>query len=293
MTTGYFGDLTFIGAHRTPRCTAWVDRTFPDYWGLQFARSGGLFLEVGQGAGFVAAPRLWFTGPGFRYRYGLPPDPGVPSRTSWDHTYVTFRGPRVLRWMDGGLLPPLRGSLDGTRFHPEPLALDLDELIVEVRHGRTPWAVHRLEKILLRLAETPSAQADPDPLSALIRDLRRDPLQEPDFKIWARDHGLSYSHFRARFRERAGMAPRQMVLALRLDGAAGDLRRGAASVVDVAARWGFDDPVYFHKMFKRRTGLAPGRFRDEAGGMVSAGGKYPSAQVCSIAFPDGFPASPV
>lgn len=51
------------------------------------------------------------------------------------------------------------------------------------------------------------------------------------------------------------------IRSLRLDRTARDLARpGRSSVLDVALRWGFNDPAHFSRLFKRRFGVSPRDF---------------------------------
>jgi AraC-like DNA-binding protein len=73
--------------------------------------------------------------------------------------------------------------------------------------------------------------------------------------------GLSYSHFRRLFRRFAGCSPHEYLLRCRMRRAARDLRDTGRQVKDVAAEAGYDDPAQFCKLFRKKIGLSPGRFR--------------------------------
>ncbi|MBN8218470.1 MAG: helix-turn-helix transcriptional regulator [Spirochaetes bacterium] len=296
---GFFDDLQWIAAGKDARCRAWVSRVFPNYWGLQYAHRGKLAMErpqkspdrAGQLRHFAAGradarplvplkpPVLWVTGPGAPWRYGVPPaslaDPShdFTHQTSWEHRYVTFRGPRVQRWLDSGFLPPpVPGQLQWVD-QPEQLAVQFDALIEAVHRGEQGLAVHLLEGILLGLSGAPGApeHAPMDPFQAIPAQIDLDPSTPAPFPDWARELGMSYSHFRARFKILTGMPPHQYLLKARLDQAARFLRAEDGSLAGLALRCGFDDPIHFNKMFRRRYGMPPGRFREEARAM--SGGK--------------------
>jgi len=75
---------------------------------------------------------------------------------------------------------------------------------------------------------------------------------------------LSVNGFIRLFREQTGQSPRSYVLESRLRGAALRLLHGSDSIDTIAAELGFYDRSYFGKMFRRKYGVAPGRYRREA-----------------------------
>jgi transcriptional regulator GlxA family with amidase domain len=74
----------------------------------------------------------------------------------------------------------------------------------------------------------------------------------------AKKMGVGYRHFRRLFQESTGLPPHQYVLNLRLNHAKRLLL--TLPVAEVAARVGFDDPLYFSRMFKKKIGIAPTRW---------------------------------
>ena len=64
------------------------------------------------------------------------------------------------------------------------------------------------------------------------------------------------------FRRSVGETPVQYLLNRKLDAARELLRNSAMSLKEIAAALHFSDEYYFACMFKRRTGIAPGRYRN-------------------------------
>ncbi|GHF35896.1 AraC-like DNA-binding protein [Amycolatopsis bartoniae] len=69
--------------------------------------------------------------------------------------------------------------------------------------------------------------------------------------------GVSGRRLQQGFREHLGMSPSAYVRAVRLDRAHGELVTGAASVADVAHRWGFVNLGRFAQAYRERFGEAP------------------------------------
>ncbi len=80
---------------------------------------------------------------------------------------------------------------------------------------------------------------------------------------------MSPSHFSKVFKEETGVSFVDWLGRIRVDKSKILLRDRAIPLIDVAGMVGFDDQSYFSKVFKRYTGMSPGRFR-EARGQSSA-----------------------
>jgi AraC-like DNA-binding protein len=77
--------------------------------------------------------------------------------------------------------------------------------------------------------------------------------------------GYSKGHFTALFKAHTGRTPRRFQIDERLERAVDLLRRPDLPVGEVALRTGFEDPLYFSRLFRRRYGLAPGKWREAHG----------------------------
>lgn len=85
----------------------------------------------------------------------------------------------------------------------------------------------------------------------------------PDLQACALQAGLSPSHFQREFTRWAGLSPHQYQAAL-AHGAAGDLLRQGASVLEASLETGLSGPGRLHDLFVAHEGLSPGEAK--AGG---------------------------
>ena len=77
--------------------------------------------------------------------------------------------------------------------------------------------------------------------------------------------GLRERTFKRRFRKATGYAPVDYVQALRIEEARQSLESSPDPVDTIAAAVGYEDPAWFRRLFKRRTGLTPSRYRQRWG----------------------------
>lgn len=72
---------------------------------------------------------------------------------------------------------------------------------------------------------------------------------------------LSPRSFQRRFRAATGYSPLEYVQALRVEEAKHWLETSSEPLETVAARVGYRDPAFFRRLFQRRTGVTPARYR--------------------------------
>lgn len=113
------------------------------------------------------------------------------------------------------------------------------------------------------------------PFAALVRLTDADDAVVAGCKTWIADNyavdnpvaamversGLQSRTFGRRFRAATGERPIDYVHAVRIDEARSVLESSALGVDEVGFAVGYDDPTFFRKLFKRRTGLTPAAYR--------------------------------
>lgn len=85
--------------------------------------------------------------------------------------------------------------------------------------------------------------------------------QAVDMPALAHEFGVSYPHFRRVFKQSTGLPPRQYLINLRINQAKQLMEEKALKLSEVARRVGFDDPYYFSRLFKQKTGISPSLWR--------------------------------
>lgn len=74
---------------------------------------------------------------------------------------------------------------------------------------------------------------------------------------------LSPSYFCHRFARQFGLPPGEYVTRLRMRRAAKLLTNRELAVFQIAAAVGYDDPLYFSRLFRKRFGASPEQYRKE------------------------------
>lgn len=78
----------------------------------------------------------------------------------------------------------------------------------------------------------------------------------------AKMESLSNSRYIAVFKENMGMPPSEYILNLRINVACDLLRNHDMSVKEVAANVGYDNAHFFSKLFKKKTGSTPQKYKE-------------------------------
>ncbi|NOY75932.1 MAG: AraC family transcriptional regulator [Kiritimatiellaeota bacterium] len=262
----YFDGISFLGSGNIEHhMTVHREQTFNGYYGIQYNHRGHLDFAIG-GAPIVSVEGAWafITYPGESFYYGPPPE------KERQHTYVCFKGPRVDRFIQSGLI-----TIDGDRplvkvTHSERFLatmLNLTELLNQtpIPHSR---AVLLLEDLLLRLNEQPVKTPAvggylKSAISRLVDEMRAHPQLDWDFKKEAVSIGISYPHFRRIFKQLLEVSPGRFIINTRLQRAADSLLRGDDQISAIAEKCGFNDGFYFSRLFKKSYHLSPLSYRKE------------------------------
>ncbi|MFE0107150.1 helix-turn-helix domain-containing protein [Streptomyces sp. NPDC059009] len=212
----------------------------------------------------VTAPALIWIAPDVPHHYGADPD------TGWDEYFVDFTGPATATYTELGYIEPERPIV--------PLSDSSAARAVVARIARaarrgnplleveTSAAVHELLVALRRARADIAPDGDP-----VLQALARDAFKPLSVAEHAARHGMTPAELRTAVRRGAGCSPKDYLLGIRLGRAKELLAATELPVAAVARRVGYDDPAYFSRLFTRRVGTAPVRFREQQGRAVPGG----------------------
>ena len=106
---------------------------------------------------------------------------------------------------------------------------------------------------------------DVEPYNGLLKTLDYlEKVESEPFNLGelARMAGMSVSSYTKKFREMIGDSPCEYFLGIKLEKIRSDLLRSDISVSELAFKYGFCDTSYMIKLFRRRHGLTPTRYRN-------------------------------
>ncbi|WP_084186766.1 arabinose operon transcriptional regulator AraC [Andreprevotia chitinilytica] len=211
--------------------------------------------------------------PGAMHYYGRAPDHG-----DWYHRWVYFR-PRAywanwLKWHQqvrkvGRMTLPSRALIN--EF--DELFRQIDETHKAGRPTSEELAINLLERLLIRCyEETP--ENFPKSLDARIQEtcqyLSRNLAKDLSLEDIARHVCLSPSRLAHLFREHMGVnilrwrEDQRVILAKHL------LQSTHSPVSGIADAVGYDDQLYFSRVFRKRVGVSPSEYRRNSGEVVHA-----------------------
>lgn len=225
--------------------------------------SGCGFFEYPQGqVRTVKAPFYFAVHPGRWARYGA--DAG----TTWSERYLILTGARTKEWVHAGWLPPHGQVIPLDTPSAEAAASQHARIMDLVQSGLpsdTDLARLRVEEWLHHLYYRDIGTSVERSLRDRIRDQasswESDLPLDTSLESCAQSLGVSYSHWRAIFRQTLGVSPYGYLLHLRVKHAAECLQQGSDSVKRTAFECGFQNVETFNRAFRQHTGMTPSEWR--------------------------------
>jgi AraC-like DNA-binding protein len=96
----------------------------------------------------------------------------------------------------------------------------------------------------------------------LVMDYMRETLERPEtLARYAAHGGYSMSRFSESFKKHCGVSPMAYLTELRIQKACELLDRTELQVGEIATQLGFQDTLYFSRVFRKHTGVPPTRYR--------------------------------
>ncbi|GAA0286661.1 hypothetical protein GCM10010302_26180 [Streptomyces polychromogenes] len=228
-------------------------------------RGRGWFAGAGRPPQPVAAPALLWLVPGVEHHYGPDADGG-----GWDECFVDFTGAAVGAYTDLGYITPDRPvvPLSGTTGVQHVV----DGIVRAARRGGPLLEVEAAAQVHALLVALRYARAEVSRHGdAVVDALARDALLPIPVAEHAARLGIPLPELRGAVRRSTGEGVKEYLLGIRLSRAKELLARTDLPVAGIARRVGYEDPAYFSRLFSRRVGMAPVRFRAQQSVRAPAG----------------------
>ena len=232
------------------------------YYTITYILEGRCQYSEPTGRSFVLTPGdLLFCFPGIPHR--IDPMPGEEFSELW----ISFQGRLFDAWRETELLDPARNTL---RLEPVDHWLGrIEALFADVRPD-TYGQIILMSALQSLIAEAMSIQPPPSmtpderwlyDAKALIDNVFR--ANELDLPSIAAQMGVSYSTFRRRFTDLAGVSPGKYHAARLMQRVCEWLHTSSAATREAAEWFGFADEAHFYKRFRDVVGVSPRKFRDQ------------------------------
>lgn len=165
------------------------------------------------------------------------------------------------------LLPELADAADGDRL--SVMFSQLFDMYAEHGPHSNVYCDYFATSLLLEVSAQERAGATgaaADPGLGMMRSvrswIRANACEDITVAKVARRFHYSPSYLTALYKRVFGVGIAEQVAECRIDRARELLSSTTSPVADIAREVGYDDPKYFMRVFKHRTGLTPGRYRD-------------------------------
>lgn len=266
--------------HRNPAGLSIAPRIIEDFEFVLITEGSGEYVHPGGTIRFEAGG-LILTPPYLRHAYRqtgravehyalhFDPSPGYSMRFRGDA--AAWDDPASVRFTDerNGTSVPLPTYMPGFKEAAEGLFQDVVTRHEEFRRDLIASASLRLAEAVLGIlalvvetcAKTPKRLSSRGGLAraAAIMDSRY--AEELSVPALAEEAGYAANYFSVEFARSYGLSPVEYLRERRVARAKELLRSADHSVKEIAALVGFEDPYYFSKVFSKRTGLSPTRYR--------------------------------
>ncbi len=235
-----------------------VDRRINEYQmvyiptGRGTLKMDGRHYAVEAGSLFILFPHI-----GHAYH----PDP----HTGWTELWVGFRGPQVDALLVSGVISPTCPI-----FHPgyQSRLISSFQSIFEQVQSQPPLYQFRVcAEVMRLLAETLSRErlARQPGRSQEIAEQAKSFIEGHihaafDLECLGAELRIPLPQLNKIFKSYTGMTPYQYCIHVKINRAKEILATGKCSMKEICWQLGFDDPYYFSRLFKKKTGFSPSQW---------------------------------
>jgi AraC-like DNA-binding protein len=236
-------------------------RILTDYSFVYLTQGSGTFQVRGSRRLPVKTGDVLLIHPGMWHNYSPSPE------TGWKEYWIMFNGRQAEKLVSQVVLPrraPLiHYGEDNTLHHLFTQMLDVaaeSPPFSDIIHAGLLLQMAALIQSQLQLQREQGGRE-----ASFVRQAKQKLAhageQPVDMQVLAHELGVSYPHFRRVFKQSTGIPPQQFLLNLRINLAKQLMEKPGMKLSEVARNVGFNDPYYFSRLFKQKTGISPSLWR--------------------------------
>jgi AraC-like DNA-binding protein len=231
---------------------------------LYISSGSGLLESKPNFSASIEAGHAFLIFPGVWHRY-------TPNKeTGWHEHWIGFDGEMARRWLRHGFFSPNNPVV---KIGAEDTVLATFSRVMQAIRANRPALQQILAGATNNLmglfysAQQSQSSVDVQNANVIERAITR--IQDEfglnlDMKVLAQELGVSYSWFRHTFTEHTGLSPHQYLLELRLVRARSLLAETDLPVKEIALQTGFEDELYFSRLFRQKLNVTPSQWRDHS-----------------------------
>jgi AraC-like DNA-binding protein len=253
-----------LGEHPKGYAFNWANgRTLHDFAIVYLSSGRGWFESKHSPRQRVESGHVFMLFPGVWHRY-------MPvQKTGWNEHWVGFDGDIPRRLVKNGFFTPKQPVF---KINSESLFISLFTDIMETTKNNPPAlqqvmsaATHYLLSQLYSMQQATPARAAPvnSAIQEAIHRMNGQNGAELELKKLAHELKVSYTWFRRSFLQHTGLSPHQYHLQLKIARARKLLSDSSLTIQQTAYQAGFESEQYFCRLFKNKTGLTPGQWREQ------------------------------
>lgn len=236
-------------------------RTLDEFHLVLITKGEGVFesketgiIKISDGDVFLLFPGVWH-----RYK--------PLKKTGWTERWVGFSGEIAQQFLSNGFFTPNEPIISKCN---KPAVLNhfnaLFKLFDEESFGFQRLASGICLQLMAELYNIKQGGNKIEDLNSMVSRAKslmyQNIYKSIDLEKIASKLGVSYSKFRMDFKKQTGVSPLQYYLLLKIEKSKELLLNTDKNQKEIAFELGFESDYYFNRLFKQKTGLAPGHFRN-------------------------------
>lgn len=184
------------------------------------------------------------------------------AQTDWYIKWIGVSGSQV-----EGIFQTIDVTRENPIFAPEKYeeVLSIMSQLCDLKYDSSMFVQYKIQSLIysffsLLLAQK-NEKALSDPIDSALRIIKYNYNNDLNIKAVADSLFLDSAYFSRLFKSKMGISPKKYILQTRMEKAKEMLRNTNRHIKEISVTTGFNDPLYFSKMFCKIEGITPSEYR--------------------------------